>query len=248
MTGLSKDLPAPLYVQLKDLILRAIESGQWKTDEQIPSEDALVARFGVSKITVRQALRELADLGYVRREQGRGTFVQRPQLAQGPRELTSFTEEMRRHGWVASSRIVSRGLTPATEDVAEKLELRAGEQVFRLRRLRLADGEPMGIQTAYLPARLAPGIEDLNFTGASLYEVIHTHFGLYPVNAKERHTAVAVGKAEARLLGVEPGSPAMAAERVAYLAGQRPLEYVRSIMRGDRYSIVLDLVTDSERS
>lgn len=248
MNGLNKDLPAPLYVQLKELILRAIEAGQWKPDEQILSEDALVARFGVSKITVRQAMRELADLGYVRREQGRGTFVQRPQLAQGPRELTSFTEEMRRHGWVASSRVLTQALVDATEEVAANLELPVGEKVFRLRRLRLTDNEAMGIQTAYLPASLLPRIEELNFAGTSLYEVIHTRYGLYPVNAKEKHTAVAVGKADARLLGIAPGSPAMAAERVACLAGQKPLEYVQSIMRGDRYSIVLNLVRDSSRS
>ena len=92
MYALDKSLPVPLYHQLKNILMTGIESGEWQPDQQIPTEEDLSKRFGISKITVRQALRELAGLGYIRREQGRGTFVSRPQLVQGPRELTSFTE------------------------------------------------------------------------------------------------------------------------------------------------------------
>lgn len=245
MRPLSKELPVPLYVQLRDAIQSAIEHGTWKPGERIPSEDVLVERFGVSKITVRQALKELSDLGIVRREQGRGTFVQRPQLAQGPRELTSFTEEMRRHGWASSSKIIVQKVMPASAEVAGKLEINPGEQVLLLRRLRLADGQPMGIQSAYLPSKLAPALETFKFSGESLYEVLQTRFGLIPAYAQERHTAVAVGVIHSKMLGVKVGSPAMAVERVAFLADRRPFEYVRSIMRGDRYSIVLDLGGES---
>src|SRR5919108_90280 len=108
MVILNRDLPVPLYHQVKTRILREIEAGRWRPDEQLPTEDELADRFRVSKITVRQALRELAQLGYIRREQGRGTFVQRPPLVEGPRELTSFTEEMRRQGVLASSEILEQ--------------------------------------------------------------------------------------------------------------------------------------------
>ena len=103
---LSRELPVPLYHQVKTQILRGIEAGQWHPEDRLPSEDELAERFSVSKITVRQAMRELAQLGYVRREQGRGTFVQRPPLVEGPRKLTSFSEEMRRHGAQASSEVL----------------------------------------------------------------------------------------------------------------------------------------------
>src|SRR5262249_26473857 len=103
---LDKNLPVPLYHQLRCVLADAIESGQWKSGEQLPTEDQLAANFGVSKITVRQALQELASAGYVRREQGRGTFVAKATLDQGPRELTSFTEEMKRHRLQASSRVL----------------------------------------------------------------------------------------------------------------------------------------------
>jgi len=239
---LAGDDPAPLYHQVKTVILREIESGHWKPGERLPTENDLTTKFKVSKITVREALRELSDLGYIRREQGRGTFVQRPPLEQGPRDLTSFTEEMRRHGLPASSRVFVQGLVAAPADVATALRIPPGAEVFRLRRLRLADGEPMGLQTAFLPSALVPGIADVDFAGASLYDVLRGRYDLSPVRATETHTAVLVGPTEARLLEVPAGSPGMAARRVAYLAAARPLEFVQSIMRGDRYEVVLDLV------
>lgn len=241
MPVLKRDAPVPLYHQLKTAILRDIEAGRWRPGERLPTEDALIARFHVSKITVRQALRDLAQLGYIRREQGRGTFVQGAPLEEGPRELTSFTGEMRGHGLTASSRVLEQGVVAATDEVAARLGTTAGTSLFRLRRLRLADGEPMGLQTAFIPLRLAPGIDRLSFADASLYEVLASHYSLYPAAAREAHQAVLVPDDVAELLRVPAGSPALSAERLTALADGRPLEYVHAIMRGDRYKVVLDL-------
>lgn len=243
MATLNRDLPIPLYHQLKTLILQEIETGRWKPDEQLPTEEQLSARFRVSKITVRQALRELANLGWVRREQGRGTFVQRLPLEEGPRKLTSFSGEMRDHGFVASSQVLSKAIIAAPADVAAKLRLAAAAPVFCLRRLRLADGVPMGIQTAYLPMEMVPGIDAISFDGNSLYEVLRTRYNLQPVTAKETFIAVAVNSEQAGLLRVPTGSPALAAERETFLREGLPLEYTHSIMRGDHYRVVLDLVS-----
>jgi GntR family transcriptional regulator len=231
----------PLYHQLKASILRDIDAGRWRPGEQLPTEDALMTRFRVSKITVRQALRDLAQLGYIRREQGRGTFVQGPPLEEGPRELKSFTAEMRSHRLRASSRVLEQGLVPAPPEIADRLAIAADAPVFRLYRLRLADEEPMGVQTAYIPTALAPDIDRIPFADASLYEVLATRFSLYPASARETHQAVSVPDEIAALLRTPAGSPALMAERLTTLADGRPLEYVHSIMRGDRYRIVLDL-------
>ena len=231
----------PLYHQLKASILRDIDAGRWRPGEQLPTEDALMARFSVSKITVRQALRDLAQLGYIRREQGRGTFVQGPPLEEGPRELKSFTAEMRSHRLRASSRVLEQGLVPAPAEIADRLAIAADAPVFRLYRLRLADAEPMGVQTAYVPTVLAPDIDRISFADASLYEVLATRYSLYPASARETHQAVSVPDEVASLLRAPAGSPALMAERLTTLADGRPLEYVHSIMRGDRYKIVLDL-------
>jgi GntR family transcriptional regulator len=236
-----RDLPVPLYHQVKTALLREIEAGRWAPGDQLPTENALIEQFHVSKITVRQALAELAQMGYIRREQGRGTFAQRPPLEEGPRELTSFTGEMRGHGMAASSKVLQQGIIAAPLDVADSLFIARETPIFRLRRLRLAESEPMGLQTSFIPLHLAPGIDTLAFENASLYESLATHYALYAATARETHRAVRVGREEAGLLRVPPGSPVLAAERLTRLEDGRPLEYVQSIMRGDRYKIVLDL-------
>ena len=241
MGTLNRDLPIPLYHQLKTVILQEIEAGRWKPDEQLPTEEQLSARFHVSKITVRQALRELSNLGWVRREQGRGTFVQKLSLEEGPRKLTSFTDEMRLHGFAAASQVLDKGIVAAPADVASHLHIDTADPVFCLRRLRLADSVPMGIQTTYLPIEMVRGIEQLAFENQSLYDVLRTRFDLHPVSAKETLIAVAVNNDEATLLRVPAGSPALAAERTTFLAHGVPFEYAQSIMRGDRYKVVLDL-------
>jgi GntR family transcriptional regulator len=238
---LKRGAPVPLYHQLKTALLRDIEAGRWRAGERIPTEDALIARFKVSKITVRQALRDLAQLGYIRREQGRGTFVQGPPLEEGPRDLKSFTSEMRGHGFSATSRVLEQGILPAPAGIGERLGVADDAPVFRLRRLRFADGEPMGVQTAFIAASLVPGIEQLSFADASLYEVLASRYALYPSSAREAHQAVGVPEEFALLLRAPAGSPALAAERLTSLPDGRPLEFVQSIMRGDRYKIVLDL-------
>jgi len=243
-TVLDKRSPTPLYHQLKSAILQAIQAGQWKADDRLPTESELVEIYHVSKITVREALRELAQMGYVRREQGRGTFVARTHLEQGPRELTSFTEEMRRRGYGSASRVLGREIVTPTAELAAKLELAKGEQVFRLRRLRMANDQPMGVQTAYLPVRLTPGLERHNFESRSLYEILRKEYGLVPARATETHSAIVADAETAALLGIPKRSPAMTAERITFLASGRPLEVVESVMRGDQYRIVLDLVSD----
>jgi GntR family transcriptional regulator len=241
---LNKDLPIPLYHQAKLALRNAIEAGEWESGAQLPNEDKLAESFGVSKVTVRQALQELASLGYVRREQGRGTFVSRPKFDHGPRELTSFSEEMQRHDLKASSRVIEAVLTEAGDRVGETLQIAAAEPVFLLKRLRLADAEPMGIQTAYIPAVQVPGILDEDFGNASLYEVLRTRYGLAPARARETYSAVPVEPESAELLEIAPGTPVLAVERVTYLPGGKPLEFVESIMRSDRYSITLELVAN----
>jgi GntR family transcriptional regulator len=239
---LSKDLPIPLYHQLKTLLLERIRAGEMKPNDRLPAEDELAATHGVSKATVRQALNDLAVAGVLRREQGRGTFVAEPKLAQGPREMTSFTDEMRSRGLRPSSKVLNHGAIKAEADIAEKLRVTEGAQIMRLKRLRLADDEPMGIQTAYFSLELAPRLAEEDFSNASLYEALERKYGLWPARAQETYVATLLDRADAKLLKVAAASPALSAERVSYLSSGQPLEVTYSIMRGDRYQIVLDLI------
>src|ERR1051325_4440127 len=121
--ALDRELAVPLYHQLQAVLKAEIDARKWQPDEQLPNEAKLAERFGVSKITVRQALQELADLGYIRREHGRGTFVARRKFDEGPRELTSFTEEMRRHDLASTSRILAHSVLEADAKVADALRV-----------------------------------------------------------------------------------------------------------------------------
>src|SRR5262249_20167600 len=150
-------------------------------------------------------------------------------------------EEMRDAGMPAGSRVLEQVFVPADEEVAGKLQIAPGSDVFRLRRLRLAGGEPMGLQTAHIPGDLTPGLVQSDFEAHSLYETLEKRYGLRPDYASQKHFAVAVRGEEARLLNIEDGSPALAGERLTYLKGGRPLEWTQSIMRGDRYQIHLKL-------
>ncbi len=233
--------PVPLYHQLRVIFQRNIEAGEWQPDFQIPTEDSIAAQYRVSKVTVRQALKQLSDEGLLRREQGRGTFVSRPKVEQGPRKLTSFSEEMQQRGLRASSRVLEQEITPAGDQIAERLAIPSADPVFRLKRLRLANDEPMGIQTLYVPMRLVPGIERYDFANLSLYEVLNGRYGLKPARAREEHFAVALERNDGDLLGLEAGSPALGAERLAFREDGTPIELTLSVMRGDRYKIVLNL-------
>ena len=240
--ALDKNLPVPLYHQLQSLLKAEIESGKWRADEQLPNETKLAEHFGVSKITVRQALQELAALGYIRREHGRGTFINARKFDEGPRELTSFTEEMKRHDLLASSRILSQVLGEADPRVGRALGLPARSMVFVLKRVRLAGGQPVSLQTAHIPAAFVPGL--VLEEGASLYDVLQQRYDIYPARARETYLAAAADRAAAELLGIAPGAPVFQVERITMLPNDRPFEFVQSIVRGDRYSIVLDLVKD----
>jgi GntR family transcriptional regulator len=240
---LDKNLAIPLYHQLQNILKAEIETGHWRSDERLPSEQELGERFHVSKITVRQALTELAQLGYIRREQGRGTFVARRKFDEGPRELTSFTEEMRRHNLAATSRVLAQFEAEADDRVTEALRLPARSPVVTLKRLRLADAEPLGVQTAHIPAALAPGLYVAD--GMSLYEILQGRYQLYPARARETYVAALADEATAALLQIPVGSAVFAVERVTFTLNEKPFEFVRSTVRGDRYAIVLDLVKNA---
>lgn len=238
---LNRGAPIPLHYQIQLDLLRKIETGELKPGERVDPEERLARTYGVSRITIRRALLDLAREGYLRREQGRGTFVNTPRFAQGPRELTSFTEEMRRHGRMASSRVLFQGVVASNEELAGRLEIPVGAQVLRLERLRLADGEPLGLQKAHIPLALAPGLGEEDFEKHSLYEILREKYGLRPANATECHYAASAGAELARLLTIPVGAPVLSAQRITRLEDGRVMEFVESAMRGDRYKIVLEL-------
>ncbi|MER3400992.1 MAG: hypothetical protein C4313_07660 [Thermoflexus sp.] len=240
---LEREGPLPLHEQIRERLLKAIQSGKVAAHRRLPSERVLAQWFAVNRLTVRQALRELIAQGYLYARFGRGTFVAARPVHQPLQWLTSFTEDMAARGMKASSRVLAREIRPAPADIAARLGIAPGAEVVRLERLRLADGEPMAIETAFLPHARCPGLLAFDFSRCSLYEVLRKHFGLRLDRAEQVLRAVVLPAREARLLGVSRGAPAFLLERTTFLDSGEAIEFVRSFYRGDRYQFRVHLLT-----
>lgn len=241
-----KNVPVPLYYQIRSRLLEVIESGQLKAGDRVPSERELTERFGVSRMTARQALGELETQGYLYRVQGKGTFVATPKLEQPLVALTSFTEDMRRRGLEPGAQVLAAEEVPAGRRVAGGLDIPETAAVFRLERLRLAGGEPMALEAAHVPSSRCPGILDTQFGERSFYQILAETYGLRLVRATQSLESVAATAYEAEMLKVREGAPLLLLERVSRDEADRPVEYVRSLYRGDRYRFIVELSRGEE--
>lgn len=237
----NRNRPEPLWHQTEQAIRAFIKDAGLQDGEQLPNETRLTEMFGVSRITLRHAIRRLEEAGLVRREHGRGTFVRRSTIVAGIRGLTSFTEEMRELGETAGTRHTRIETIAAAEEVAEALQIDPGSPVVRIRRLRLGNGNPIGVQTAFLPADRVPGFPTGMEELPSLYRLLEERYGLVPSEAEELYRVGTVSAEDAPLLEVAEGTPAFIVRRTTFdRAG--PFEHVRSTMRADRYEIRSKLV------
>lgn len=246
MTDLGKEVPIPLYYQIKARLLEAIESGQLKPGDRVPSERELTTQFSVSRMTARQALSELETQGYLYRLQGKGTFVSTPKLDQPLAGLTSFTEDMRRRGLEPGAQTLTAGEMAAGRRVARALGIGEGQMVYKLERLRLAGGQPMALEAAHIPVSYAPGLLDGVAINQSLYKLLADRYGIHLVRATQSLESVAANAYEAELLHVREGTPLLLLERIARDTSDRPVEFVRSLYRGDRYRFTTELYRREE--
>lgn len=201
----------------------------------VPSERALAAESGVSRMTARRALDELTREGRLVREVGRGSFVARPAVNL-PLHLTGFTEDMASRGFVASSRVLRLAEEPADAVSAEHLRLAAGSPVIRLDRVRLADDRPMAIERTTLDASAVPGLTDIDFTDKSLYGELEHRFGVLFDAGDQTIRAAIVRPEDAAELGVDEGSAVLEFVRVSGSAG-RLIERTVSTYPGDRFEL-----------
>jgi len=241
MTIIDKTSPVPYYQQIADLLRAEIEEGVSQGKGfRMASEHELCERFGVTRTTVRHALDVLEREGRIYRQVGRGTFAAARRLEQNITELVSTTEDMRRRGWPLVTHALSIERIPATEKIGRALELGPGQEVYELVRLRVADGDPISLQTSYLPVELCPGLEGHDLS-ASLYRLLETRYDLKLWTAREVLEARWATRAEAKVLGVSAREPVLYAERVTYAASGQVVEYLEAVWRGDRYSFQVNL-------
>ena len=230
--------------QARDSVLDLIE--QLHVGDAIPSERQLSADLGVSRLTVRAALDDLAREGYLVRRRGAGTFVSEPKIAQ-ELTMTSFTDDMRRRGMRPSSRTVELRVTPAGARLGRLLHVSPSELIVVATRLRLADGESMAIETIHVRERHVPGLTADDLEERSFYELLRDRYGIVIVGGTQTIEPTVTDEEESHALGVPLHSPAFRFERVTQSASGEIVEFVESIYRGDRYRFVTSLSRPHER-
>ncbi len=246
MLGSNASEGIPKYIQLATIIRDKILRQEYKAGEQIPSEVELCGAYQVSRITVREAVNKLVQENYLNRVQGKGTYVVHPKLRRNIAKVYSFSSDMRHLGLEPSSRVLALAVEEVEGEMAEKLRLPAdNRRVTRISRVRMANGVPILTETTLIPEHLCGGLVGRDLEG-SLYQILTEEYRLMPHHAEETYEAVIMGQRDAELLQCESSAPqpAFAIECIVYLESGLPIEYSRSVGRGDMVTLTNHMVAD----
>ena len=235
------DGPVSYYQQLHTILRDELTHGKWEPGERMPSETELIAIYGVSRITVRQAFDLLVNDGLVYRRRGSGTFVTKRSSESGHNRILGFAEDMEQRGLCPETRLIAARLEPAAADVARKLGVEPGAELAVLERLRLADDAPMSMERSCLVHRHCPGVLGEDYTRASLHRALLERYGVRLARADQAVRAVAADAETAAILSVLPGAPLLYIERVSFRQTGVPVEYLQAYRRGDRYVLYNEL-------
>lgn len=239
---LDKNIPVPLYFQLKQAIADAVQRGELAIGEQLPTEMELCDLLHISRPTVNKAVNLLVSEGYLTRKRGHGTFIANPKiLGNFFNKLQSFSEEMIRAGHSPSTQVLSCKIVQGAAPANLTLKLRMDEPCFYLERLRSVDGEPIVYIETYLPLRYFEGIETIDFEVCSLYETLNTRYHRPVCYVTRQFEAINAGAPVAKLLQIAKGYAVCRVETIGFSREGTPLEYSIAQYRGDRNKFTLTL-------
>ena len=225
---------SPLYRQIKSLMLQALEAGEWRPGQAIPSEQELAARFSVSQGTVRKAIDEMAADNLLVRKQGKGTFVA---SHTDPRAFYRFLRLVPIDGEISppESLPLECWKAKAGQEAARMLDIRQGDPITIVRRILRFSGKPVVVDEIYLPGEVFQGLtlEVLQAWNGSLYSLFEGRFGLRMIRADERIRAIAADRTAADVLKVPEGKPLLSVERVSFTYGDKPVEWRRGLYLTD---------------
>jgi len=236
----------PLYYQIQQSLLDQIRAGELVVGASMPSEQEIATRLGVSRMTARHALKSLCSLGVAYSQRGKGTFVSAGKMEKNFRQVLSFSEEMRQRGSQPSSRVLQFESATPSQEVKKALGLGTGEKIVRLKRVRLADSISLCIECTHLPLRFFPDLLKRYDPRTSLYEALGKHYGVQIDLADEVAEASVATADEAKLLRIRTKAPVFRFTRTAFLRTGQPIEFVKSIYRGDRCKVVNRLTRQLE--
>lgn len=235
--NLHRDSYVPYYQQIANQIRHFVKANQKNVaGHSFWSEGEVAEQLGISKMTVRQAFQILRSEGLLLIEKGRRPVIGSGRASKNFQELHSFTEEMLRRGMRASSKVLSMHVSEPDPEATNALRLKQSQKVFRVERLRFADGDIVGLETTNLPYHFFHGIENHDLEKGSLYSIIEGHYGISLNWSEEELQAVAATEKEAKVLKVRRGFPLFCMRRTVYDNRGTPIEHGVSVFRGDRYT------------
>jgi GntR family transcriptional regulator len=232
----NRNASTPLYLQLAQGLRQAISAGFVEGGEALPSERLLSEQTGASRVTIRRAIEQLIAEGLIVRRHGSGTYLA-PRIQQPGGELTSFSFDAQNRGASPTSLWIMKTLASPSAEEAAGLAIAIKDPIVKLARVRLANGEPLAIEEAIVPAALLPPLDDI---GDSLYAALATKNNR-PVHGNQRLTASLATSLEAGLLSIQENSEVLRIERRTFRADGTPVEITRSAYRGDRFEFVTEL-------
>jgi GntR family transcriptional regulator len=241
MTTLDRNSPVPLYYQVKQNLLEKLDDGTWKPGDLVPSEQELQESYGVSRITVRQALTELTHEGRFTRHRGQGTFVANKPLVHNPLNRISISELMNQQGITPEWQIRQRDFVTPLPNIQEQLGVRSNSKVYFVDFLLYADKEPIGRHITYLPRSVADAGNVASLSDLELGAFFRALPNRTGVQLNRIVQALPAGSDEAKLLKIRTGYPILSIEVTYSDADGKPLEHLRANYRGDRFQFQLDI-------
>jgi GntR family transcriptional regulator len=229
----------PNYYRLESHLRQSIRNGALRPGDPVPPESSLCQQFGVSRTTVRQALSRLVYDGLITRHRGRGSFVAEPRLEHS-KPFLSFEEEMRARGATTGIKLLDLRTEPAERRAAENLGIAEGTPIVVLERLRLVNGQVVGYEIRYLPKRIGEALTTEEIHNQPLVPALRRILGKARTRLSLRVTASAARRDEARVLETKVGAPVLVREHTWYFEPEGPLQYGKSVFRGDRYQMSVD--------
>lgn len=241
MDLINRDSPIPLYFQLKNILLEKIQHDEWKSGEMIPSEQELQEHYGLSRTTVRQTLSDLVTEGYLIRQRGRGTFIARPKVDYDPSKSLELNDYMKQQGVNLGWRVISQEWIAPPASLQADLKTAFIERVYRIMRLRLADGDPIGYHAAYIPASVFPFIDEEALVSGGSLDYLLKHPQMHHVNIRRTLEATLANDLDANLLYSEKGDPILSLDRWVFGENEAPIEFLQARFRGDRFKYTITL-------
>jgi GntR family transcriptional regulator len=231
----------PLYYQIEQDLASLIATGVLAPGSQLPSEEELVQKYGVSRTTIRKAIQELERLELIEIRRGKGTFVRSEKLTQELTALTGFVEDMVAMGLQPSAKLLGKAAVKAAEEVAKQLQLPIGTEVMQIRRVRMADDVAISLDETYLPIGLGRKVVENDLERYPIFSLLEGKYDTPLLEADYRIEAISADPFVAEALGIEAGAPILLIERVSYSLDQRPVDYEKLFYRGDKLRLTTRL-------